>query len=201
MKFLIVALTLLSTAYAGPLDSNHLVIMSIPSYNTSYTIRCKNESINLSNCNSIIYSVNEVSSKYPSVLEERETFEITKTELEEALTIFSNDFSTRTFFFWGTTTAARTVHENSRNQPANVIIPSLVVLVSVGAVVDIALSPIIGTVKIGRVINKQINVKKNIENLLNNKKYRTIELVTDMSINYNTYGLTDAIEEVIRGRK
>ena len=167
----------LTVALAGPLDNKELTIIDAEDDFKKYTntVKCLNSSQMLSECENISFTVKLVNKKNgESKVKE---FTRTKEQFFDALKVYSKEYRTNLLPLWATGFGIRQCFKHKDSTDPWWHLSACVFLLSlpVGLSIDIAGLPVYAGIKAYRVMYKQLRVKRNIQNLMNNKKFKTIK--------------------------
>lgn len=170
-------ISILNTASAGPLDAKRLDFLEIKNEKKLISIECKNLDRNLIDCENfyIIESSTKDTDSNDELLE-LNRMEITKEQFEQAATEFSKKFKTKTGYFIFTAIGGGVgilvyFIVGKRAGLAAGLIGAII-----GGFIDLSFAPIIVPIKIKREIYQAIKIKRNIKNLLENKKFKKIKI-------------------------
>ena len=167
----------LKDSFAGPLDNKSLTLIEYKYRGRKYsnTVRCSSAHANLSTCDKIVFSENTINKKIGKVRSYR-SYTITKQQFFDSLNEFSKEYMTLTIPLNSTVMGGVGCYRFDQDVIPHTWIPCLILLgVPVGLSLDIAGLPVYGGIFIYRAIYKRIRVIKNIRNLIDNKKFKTIK--------------------------
>ena len=188
--FTISLIGLCNAVVAGPLDTKSLDFLEIKDRKRLISIECQNPNKLLIDCENylIIQSSTENIDSTGST-NELNSFELTKEQFENAVSEFSKKFKTKTgpriFTAFGGAVGLLVYFIAGK-------MPGLItggVGVVVGSFLDLSFAPIVVPIKIQREIYQLIRIKRNIKNLLENKKFKKIKIKTWV-LNRNDNGAT-----------
>ena len=178
----------LKVIYAGPLDNKELTIIDAEDNWKKYTntVRCLNSALMLSECEEILFT-KKVLNKKNGESKVRE-FTRSKEQFFDALKAYAKEYRTNLIPLRATGYGIRQCfkHDNSTDPLWRFYACFYLLSLPVGLSIDIAGLPVYAGIKAYRVMFKQISVKRNIQNLINNKKFKTIKPTT--AFNGSNYG-------------
>jgi len=176
LMFLLSLLTVKFTL-AGPLDNKELTIIDAEDDFKKYTntVNCLNPSLILSECENISFTVTLLNKKNgESKVKE---FTRTKEQFFDALKVYSKEYRTNLLPLRATGFGIRQCFKHNDSTDPMWHLRACVYLLSlpIGLAIDVAGLPVYAGIKAYRVIYKQLRVKRNIQNLIKNKKFKTIK--------------------------
>ena len=163
-------------SFAGPLDQSSLTLVKYKYRGREYTntVRCNDTQVSLLDCVKIVFS-QDVNNRKTGKVRTYRSYTITKQQFFDSLKEFSKEYMTLTIPLNSTVMGGVGCYRLDQDVIPYSWIPCLILLgAPVGVSLDIAGLPVYGGIFIYRAIYKRIRVIKNIRNLIDNKKFKTI---------------------------